>query len=97
MHNYDYYYTLCLLLQVTRKPVNSFTYELMNYHCPMCFLLRIKIGKQKDKRIKQQNTLLPFYSFVFYFISFLKIGCITLVRENTNYYENSFVFSCCHI
>ena len=47
----------------------------MNYYlCPMCFLLRIKTGKQKDKRIKQQNTLLPFYSFVFYFIGFLKIG-----------------------
>ena len=29
----------------------------MNYLCPMCFLLRIKTGKQKDKRIKQQNTL----------------------------------------
>ena len=40
----------------------------------MCFLLRIKTGKQKDKRIKQQNTLLPFYPFVFYFIGFLKIG-----------------------
>ena len=45
-----------------------------DYLCLMCFLLRIKIGKQKDKRIKQQNTLLPFYSFVFYFIGFLKIG-----------------------
>ena len=32
MHNYDYYYTLCLLLQVTCSLVNSFTYELMNYH-----------------------------------------------------------------
>ena len=50
MHNYDYYYILCLLLQVTCSLVNSFTYELM-ITCIQCVSyceLRLENKKTKE-------------------------------------------------